>query len=95
MYFIILQSILRYNVYTPPPSAAFELNVTNVEEKEGVKCGPQRLTVCVRYASPQQASNMALLEIGLVSGYETNKSSLESMAVRSFFINLEHDKLYC
>lgn len=44
----------------------------------GQKTCHQKLTVCSRYIGSQhiKESNMALIEIGFVSGYEINKASL-------------------
>lgn len=74
----VLQATLRYNVRTAPPAALFHLNVSTAQETGGggEKCRHQ-LVVCSRYlGSKNQESNMALIEIGFVSGYEVDKVSL-------------------
>jgi len=78
----IVQATLRYNVHTAPPSAAFDLSavVAAVDAVSGDQspCSAQKLSVCARYTLAQ-ASNMALVEIAMVSGYQGSKSSLESL----------------
>ena len=59
--------------------AAFHLNVTTspLKNAAGENTCHQQVIVCSRYMGSQhQESNMALIEIGFVSGYEVDKSSL-------------------
>jgi hypothetical protein len=65
--------------------AAFHLNVSNVPVQNDAgqknKC-QQQVVVCSRYlGSKHEESNMALIEIGFVSGFEVDKASLN---VRNF-----------
>ncbi|XP_014238205.1 murinoglobulin-1-like [Trichogramma pretiosum] len=43
------------------------------------RCALQRLVVCARYKLPDEESNMAVMEIGLVSGFVADKASLHDM----------------
>jgi hypothetical protein len=89
-----LKSTLRYNVHRPPPSGAFKLNVTHYELSEGSCSRGRHIKMCARYdsgSSPSDASsssNMVLVELSLISGYEANKQSLDALVVR-FIITLE------
>ncbi len=59
--------------------AAFHLNVTTTPLKNaaGRNTCHQHLTICSRYlGTNHEESNMALIEIGFVSGYEVDKNSL-------------------
>lgn len=57
--------------------AAFHLNVTSAAVNNSPGSCQHQLVVCSRYLkSGEHESNMALIEIGLVSGYEIDKSSL-------------------
>lgn len=67
------------NVVVSVFRAAFHLNVSIValEKSAGQNTCQQQVVVCSRYlGSKHQESNMALIEIGFVSGYEVDKTSL-------------------
>jgi hypothetical protein len=78
---------LRYNVHTKPPSKAFNLTVTTLA-LDDESCSAQQIISCVRYSNSSTASNMVILEINLVSGFEIRKQSLEALIVGLTFLLL-------
>ncbi|XP_067001260.2 alpha-2-macroglobulin-like protein 1 [Anabrus simplex] len=76
----LIQSSLRYNVRTPSGSDAFELDVKTGPVSSVDICTVQRLELCIRYKLPGQNSNMAVLEVNMVSGYAPDRSSLYKLA---------------
>ena len=88
-----LQTTLRYNVATAPAGAAFEVKVAPEALIAEVPCSGHKVAVCVRYtlASPasQASSNMALLEVAMVSGYQANKESLHLLVSQLFRIQFK------
>jgi len=89
----VLQTTLRYNVATAPAGAAFEVKVAPEALIAEVPCSGHKVAVCVRYtlASPasQASSNMALLEVAMVSGYQANKESLHLLKVNGLVKRFE------
>lgn len=43
------------------------------------ECSMQKITICTRYKLADGESNMALLEIGMISGYVPDRTSLHSL----------------
>ncbi|XP_076064809.1 alpha-1-inhibitor 3-like isoform X2 [Oratosquilla oratoria] len=74
----LLQAVLRYNVPTPDPVDAFSLSVKTrtVADK---KCVTKEITACAIYLLPNEKSNMAILEVKLVSGYMPVKEDLKAV----------------
>lgn len=80
-----MQATLRYNVATAPESAAFELSVAPQPLSSPTPCSSHRLRVCARYTlSSVASSNMALIEVAMVSGYQAKKDSLHQLVSPSF-----------
>ncbi|GLH07010.1 Murinoglobulin-1 [Gryllus bimaculatus] len=77
----LIQASLRYNVKTPSGSDAFELDVKTGPVASVDACAVQRVEACVRFKLPGQTSNMAVLEVNMVSGYKPDRSSLHHLAV--------------
>lgn len=73
---VLIQSVLNYYVKQIPRSEAFRLSM-NVESVSTIdKCSIASLIPCVAYTGPDIASNMAVLEINLPSGYQADRASL-------------------
>lgn len=73
---------MRYNTLKPSGTKAFDLTATsNVEYyyHTAQKCGRQRINICTSYKLPDEESNMALLEIDMISGFVADKSSLNAL----------------
>ena len=66
------------------------MNISNVATStDEASCGSsdRRLNVCARYDGSSASSNMALVELSLISGYEANKQSLETLVVSSILFS--------
>lgn len=79
------QSSLKYNKAKASGSEAFDLtastetvSITNLEMPND-RCSVQRLTICSRYKLPDEESNMAVLEISMVSGFVPDRGTLHDL----------------
>ncbi|KAL7648960.1 UNVERIFIED_CONTAM: hypothetical protein RMT77_000895 [Armadillidium vulgare] len=75
---VLLQSVLRYNVPQAEGSETFSLKVTTKTEPDK-GCKTKRIEVCSSYLLPDKKSNMAIIEIDLVSGYIPEKANLKQI----------------
>nr|CAD7265182.1 unnamed protein product [Timema shepardi] len=75
----LIQSTLKYNVRTPSGSDAFSLEVETGPVASVDECTMQRVEACVSYRLPGQISNMAVLEIAMVTGYRPDRDSLHKL----------------
>lgn len=57
-------------------SDAFDLEVRTGPVASVDECTVQRIEACVRYKLPDQTSNMAVLEVYMVTGYVADRASL-------------------
>ncbi|XP_076621496.1 alpha-2-macroglobulin-P isoform X2 [Colletes latitarsis] len=73
---VLVQSNIKYNVAHATGSDAFELLVAARSVDE---CAVQEITVCGRYKLVDEESNMALIEIGMISGYVPDRASLHTL----------------
>lgn len=69
----LISTTLKYNVHTPPKSQGFELTVIPTVDPNDCKSALVR--VCTRFDG-EQPSNMAVVELKLVSGYTTTEDNL-------------------
>ncbi|XP_064089811.1 alpha-1-inhibitor 3-like [Macrobrachium nipponense] len=74
----VLQTVLRYNDPEPEASDAFSLRV-NSRTEEDPFCVTKRISACAAYLLPDGASNMAVIEVNLVSGYIPEKEDLKKL----------------
>ncbi|XP_071524073.1 alpha-1-inhibitor 3-like [Panulirus ornatus] len=74
----VFQSVLRYNIPEPEPSDAFTLTV-NTKTEQDKACVTKRISACVSYLLPDGKSNMAVIEVNLVSGYIPEKVDLKQI----------------
>ncbi|XP_065672425.1 pregnancy zone protein isoform X2 [Hydra vulgaris] len=76
----LIQTSVQYNVkeVTQKPSFQLTSSVTSVHEAITTQqlCKPQNIKVCAYYAG-DGASNMAIIDIQMISGFEPNKESLD------------------
>nr|XP_050045324.1 pregnancy zone protein-like isoform X8 [Dermacentor andersoni] len=72
----LVSTTLKYNVHTPPKSEGFELTATPTQEASD--CNDHKLKICLRYDG-EQPSNMAVLELKLVSGYIPDEDHIYSL----------------
>ncbi|XP_069187510.1 alpha-1-macroglobulin-like [Procambarus clarkii] len=74
----LFQAVLRYNIPEAEASDAFDMTVnTNTVLDE--KCVTKRITVCASYRLPDGKSNMAVIEVNLISGYIPEKDDLKEL----------------
>lgn len=76
---ILVQNHLKYNINKATGSEAFDLSVSAASVAFVDECSMQKITVCARYKMADEESNMALLEIGMISGYVPDRTSLHSL----------------
>ncbi|XP_015600837.1 alpha-2-macroglobulin-like protein 1 isoform X2 [Cephus cinctus] len=76
---VLVQSNLKYNIPHATGSDAFDLSVSAESIASVDECSMQRITACARYKMADEESNMALLEIGMISGYVPDRTSLLSL----------------
>ncbi|KAG0728380.1 Murinoglobulin-1 [Chionoecetes opilio] len=74
----LVQAVLRYNIPAEEPSTAFTLKTTT-ETAPDDGCVTKRIKACASYTLPDLKSNMAVIEINLVSGYIPEKSDLKQV----------------
>ncbi|XP_030832901.1 pregnancy zone protein-like [Strongylocentrotus purpuratus] len=73
----LLQVIIRYNIHPAlPPAPAFEIiyNVGHTTQQDACQ-GSFNLNVCVRYLGDDGFSNMAMVEVKLVTGFVPEQKS--------------------
>lgn len=68
---------MRYNVEDPEPNEAFSLNVSTSIDYDAPKCNANKIKVCASYLLNDLESNMAVIEVTLVSGYIPEKRDLK------------------
>ncbi|XP_029039421.1 murinoglobulin-1-like [Osmia bicornis bicornis] len=76
---ILVQTNIRYNVPHTTGSDAFDLTVAASSDAYANECSIQDITICARYKLADGESNMALIEIGMISGYVPDRESLQSL----------------
>ena len=80
-----MQSSLRYNKVKASGSEAFDLSANSetvslsTGETQNDRCSQQSLSICMRYKLPDEESNMAVLEVVMVTGFVPDKVSLHSL----------------
>ncbi|XP_047480379.1 alpha-1-inhibitor 3-like [Penaeus chinensis] len=78
----VMQAVLRYNIPEPEASDAFDLNVTATNDPSG-GCISKRVKACSSYLLPDGKSNMAVIEVNLISGFIPEKEDLKSVVNRN------------
>lgn len=74
----LMQAVLRYNIPEPEPSDAFSVNV-NTQTVRDKNCVTKQVTACASYLLEDAKSNMAVIEVNLISGYIPEKSDLKNL----------------
>ncbi|XP_069182649.1 alpha-1-inhibitor 3 [Procambarus clarkii] len=72
---VMVQSVLKYNIPTPGGSDAFKLTIKTCSEPDKF-CVTKRIKACASYLIPDGKSNLAVMEVNLVSGYAPDRSDL-------------------
>lgn len=76
------QAVLRYNVPVAEPSDAFSLKVDG-DNAPGRDCARKRIRACSAYILPDGESNMAVIEVNLISGFIPVKDDLKAVVRRN------------
>ena len=71
------QAVVRYNVPDPEPSEAFSISVSASTVPKS--CKRMNLNACASYLLRDGKSNMAVIEVTLVSGYIPDKEHLKKI----------------
>ncbi|XP_043217950.1 pregnancy zone protein-like isoform X6 [Amphibalanus amphitrite] len=74
----LVQAILKYNVKETGPSNALSISVKSKPKPGQTNCLKHVVETCVRYEKPGE-SNMAVVEVEMVSGFIPNKGSLKAL----------------
>ncbi|XP_050718244.1 alpha-1-inhibitor 3-like isoform X4 [Eriocheir sinensis] len=74
----LVQAVLRYNIPAEAPSTAFTLRTTT-ETAPDDECKTKKIKVCASYTLPDLKSNMAVIEVNLISGYIPSKDDLKQV----------------
>jgi hypothetical protein len=80
---VIVQTLLRYNVQNSPNKKSFELNVIQNEDDE--------IEMCSKYTGTKDVTNMVVIEVELLSGFEPLEGSLETLKANSDVKKFEYD----
>lgn len=73
---VLVQVNLEYYLKHLPASDAFKLEMEVAAVSTIDECSIAALNPCFRYNGPDVQANMAILEVGLPSGYEADRASL-------------------
>ena len=73
----VVQSVFRYNTHVPFPDPKFNLKATITKWKSS--CSSFTLNVCTSFKEPNAESNMAIVEIEMLSGFLSVDSSLRKL----------------
>ncbi|XP_039359981.1 alpha-2-macroglobulin-like protein 1 [Mauremys reevesii] len=90
---VFVQLILRYNVPPPKSAATFDLRV-ETEPKECTESATSRFSLVLhtQYSGERPATNMAIIEAKLPSGYTPVRSSLRKLEKQPLVKRLEVQK---
>lgn len=69
---------MRYNVPSVVPTEQFLLNI-ETDTAPDEKCITKKIKVCASYQIPGEKSNMAVIEVNLVSGFIPEKNDLKQI----------------
>ncbi|XP_076671615.1 pregnancy zone protein isoform X2 [Andrena cerasifolii] len=76
---VMVQTNMKYNVAYVTGSDAFNFAVHAKSLPFANECSMQEITICARYKMADEESNMALLEVGMISGYVPDRASLHAL----------------
>ncbi|XP_017887917.1 pregnancy zone protein-like isoform X2 [Ceratina calcarata] len=76
---VLIQSNIKYNVPHIDHSQVFDLSVGIRPFKYEIECLLQQITICARYTMSDGESNMALLEVNMISGYMPDRATLNAL----------------
>nr|XP_014351915.1 PREDICTED: alpha-2-macroglobulin [Latimeria chalumnae] len=96
---VFLQTTLRYNIPPPKNEPTFEISVkTTPEECTELAKKTFQLNLTVRYTGKRQASNMAIIDVKMLSGFIPVKKSVkmleQALSVKKTEIQTTHVIIY-
>ncbi|XP_037082580.1 alpha-2-macroglobulin-like [Pollicipes pollicipes] len=75
----LVQASLKYNVHTAGPNDALTIKVTTKPKMNQRECLKHTIDICVSYLKEDSETNMAVVELDMVSGFIPNKGSLNDL----------------
>nr|BAR45620.1 alpha-2-macroglobulin 3 [Vargula sp. RS-2014] len=75
----IAQCSIKYNIPEAKPSVAFNIKASGWPLDEPARCRYSELLICISYVLDTGESNMAVVEIGMASGYKPELLSLDEL----------------
>lgn len=70
---------MLYNKWKATGSEAFDVTISSSSQVFMDECMTQKLRICARYKLADEESNMALIEVGMISGYVPDRASLQTL----------------
>ncbi|KAM4605890.1 alpha-2-macroglobulin-like protein 1, partial [Discoglossus pictus] len=87
---VYLQMTLKYNTYTAKTSPAFDLQLnTSRVGCEHQSASSFNLTISARYIGPLRVTNMAIIEVNLLSGHSVIPEALQELESHSLVKRIE------
>ncbi|XP_076257908.1 alpha-1-macroglobulin-like isoform X1 [Rhynchophorus ferrugineus] len=86
---VLIQLIQTYHSLHVPKSEYFKLAVDVASVSNVDACSVRKISPCVTYNGQNQLSNMAVMEMGLPSGYIADKASLENLINRGNYTKIK------
>ncbi|CAC5364876.1 unnamed protein product [Mytilus coruscus] len=78
----MVQANVKYNVYETPTSPTFDMKVSVYRAKDHAnQCSRRTLSICVKFTGPGGVSNMAIVDVKMVTGWVPVKDSLKKLMV--------------
>ncbi|XP_052100569.1 alpha-2-macroglobulin-like isoform X3 [Mytilus californianus] len=78
----MVQANVKYNVYETPTSPTFDMKVSVYRAKDHAnQCSRRTLSICVKFTGPGGVSNMAIVDVKMVTGWVPVKDSLKKLIV--------------
>ncbi|CAG0898545.1 unnamed protein product [Darwinula stevensoni] len=78
----LVQATLRYSVFGEPKKRGMGLIVADTSD-DALKCDKRVIQACVMYSGPANTSNMALLQVSMVSGFKPEENALQDLISQS------------
>ncbi|XP_021351698.1 alpha-2-macroglobulin-like isoform X2 [Mizuhopecten yessoensis] len=76
----LIQAHMKYNIDEPPTGPAFNIRVSAFRSKEvGNDCKRRTLNICASFTGPGGVSNMAMVDVKMVTGWVPVTSTLDEL----------------
>ncbi|XP_076102752.1 alpha-2-macroglobulin-like isoform X5 [Mytilus galloprovincialis] len=78
----MVQANVKYNVYENSKSPTFDMKVRAYRAKDHTyQCSRRTLSICVKFTGPGGVSNMAIVDVKMVTGWVPVKDSVKKLIV--------------